>query len=122
MKKYLTIVTSVVVSLAPVSVFAATTFKEGIAEAGQTAAKNGLFLASTLNIIENIILFLMAGNALLAVGAIVWASFLYVTSFTDEEKTKKAKLTVIQAVVGLLLIVLAFIIVQTIRKVILKNP
>lgn len=50
--------------------------------------------------------------ALLAVGAIVWAGIQYTKSFGDDEKLKKAKSTGIYAVIGLVLMMLSFSLVD----------
>ncbi len=47
-------------------------------------------------------------GALLAVGAIVWAGIQYVKAFGDDEQLKKAKTTGIYAVIGLLLMMASF--------------
>lgn len=50
--------------------------------------------------------------ALLAVGAIVWAGLQYTKSFWDDEKLKKAKTTGIFAVIGLIMLLVSFGIVD----------
>lgn len=47
-------------------------------------------------------------GALFAIGAIVFSGVQYTTSFGDDEKVKKAKTTGIYAVIGLLLLLVAF--------------
>ena len=46
--------------------------------------------------------------ALFAIGAIVFSGIQYTTSYGDDEKVKKAKTTGVYAIIGLLLILLAF--------------
>lgn len=58
--------------------------------------------------------------ALLAVGAIVWAGIQYTKSFGDDEKLKKAKTTGIYAVIGLILMMLSFSLVDVIINFIFK--
>lgn len=50
----------------------------------------------------------IAFGALLAVGAIVWAGIQYTKSFGEDESLKKAKNTGIYAVIGLILLMSAF--------------
>lgn len=50
----------------------------------------------------------LAFGALFAIGAIVFSGIQYTTSYGDDEKVKKAKTTGIYAVIGLLLLLLAF--------------
>lgn len=59
-------------------------------------------------------------GALLAVGAIVWAGIQYTKSFGDDEKLKKAKTTGIYAVIGLILMMLSFSLVDVIINFIFK--
>jgi hypothetical protein len=47
-------------------------------------------------------------GALFAIGAIVFSGIQYTTSYGDDEKVKKAKMTGIYAVIGLFLLLLAF--------------
>jgi uncharacterized membrane protein YjgN (DUF898 family) len=55
-------------------------------------------------------------GALFAVGAIVFSGIQYNTAYGDDEKVKKAKNTVIYAVIGLLLLLLAFPLVDILVK------
>lgn len=52
--------------------------------------------------------------ALFAIGAIVFSGIQYTTSFGDDEKTKKAKTTAIYALTGLVLLLVAFSLVNII--------
>jgi uncharacterized membrane protein len=56
----------------------------------------------------------IAFGALFAIGAIVFSGIQYTTSFGDDEKTKKAKMTGIYALTGLLLLLVAFSLVNII--------
>jgi hypothetical protein len=47
-------------------------------------------------------------GALLAVGAIVWAGIQYTKSLGDDEKLKKAKTTGVYALIGLILLLMSF--------------
>ncbi len=47
-------------------------------------------------------------GALFAIGAIVFSGIQYTTSYGDDEKVKKAKTTGVYAVIGLLLLLVAF--------------
>jgi uncharacterized membrane protein YgdD (TMEM256/DUF423 family) len=63
-----------------------------------------------VNIAEKVIAF----GALFAIGAIVFSGIQYTTSFGDDEKTKKAKMTGIYALTGLVLLLVAFSLVNII--------
>lgn len=114
MNKVLFSLGSLLASLLPTAASAAI----GLERARDVARSEGLFLGTTLDIIQNIIIFLMTGNALLALGAMIWAATLYVTSLGNEDKLETAKKTVLYAMVGLLLMAGVFIILQIIKKII----
>ena len=50
--------------------------------------------------------------ALFAIGAIVWSGVQYTTSYGDDEKVKKAKSTAIFALIGLILALTSFSLVN----------
>ena len=50
----------------------------------------------------------IAFGALLAVGALVWAGIQYTSSFGEDEKIKHAKSTGVYAVIGLVLLMASF--------------
>ncbi|MBC7503526.1 hypothetical protein H7169_00985 [Candidatus Gracilibacteria bacterium] len=51
---------------------------------------------------------IIAFGALFAIGALVFSGIQYTTTYGDDEKIKKAKTTGISAVIGLLLLLVAF--------------
>lgn len=63
-----------------------------------------------ISISEKVIIF----GALFAIGAIVFSGIQYTTSYGDDEKVKKAKTTGIYALIGLLLLLVSFPLVNTI--------
>ena len=58
----------------------------------------------------------IAFGALFAIGAIVFSGIQYTTSYGDDEKVKKAKTTGIYALIGLLLLLLAFPLVNIVIR------
>ncbi len=122
MKKIILVMSSLTLLLMPAELLAQApgAFQQGINTAQKTAADEGLYTKTTLDIIGNAILFLMAGNAVLALAAIIWASVLYVTAWANEDHIEKAKKTILYAIVGLLMMSVAFIIIALIKNVILK--
>jgi hypothetical protein len=60
--------------------------------------------------------FLLSVAALLAVIAIVWAGFLYVTAAGDDGRMETAKKIIIWVVIGILLILAAYAIVNTVMQ------
>jgi len=60
--------------------------------------------------------FLLSIAALLAVVAIVWAGFLYITAAGDDSRMETAKKIVIWVIVGILLILAAYAIVNTVMQ------
>ncbi|NRH21251.1 hypothetical protein HOO68_04360 [Candidatus Gracilibacteria bacterium] len=66
--------------------------------------------ALVINIAKRVIEF----GALFAIGAIVLSGVKYTTSYGDDEKVKKAKMTGTYAIIGLLLLLVAFPLVDII--------
>jgi len=60
--------------------------------------------------------FLLSVAALLAVIAIVWAGFLYVTAGGDDGRMESAKKIIIWVIIGILLILAAYAIVNTVMQ------
>ena len=59
-------------------------------------------------LIKSVAKTVIAFGALFAIGAIVFSGIQYTTSYGDDEKVKKAKTTGVYAIIGLLLLLLAF--------------
>lgn len=70
--------------------------------------------AGVKDLVKNITTKAIGFWALFAIGVIVFAGIRYTTSFGDEEKIKHAKTTGIYALIGLLLLGLAFPLVDTV--------
>lgn len=66
-------------------------------------------------IIENIIKWLLSFAAILALGALLYGSVIYITSLGDESKTSRAKKIIIYAIFGLIVTGGSFVVVQTIK-------
>ena len=125
MKKIIFAIGTLGILLSPIELLAEApqgAFQQGINNAKTVATREGLYTKTTLDIIENVILFLMAGNAVLALAAFIWASVLYVTAWANEDHIEKAKKTILYAIIGLLMMSVSFIIIRIIKDVILKNP
>lgn len=88
----------------------------GLDKAREVADANDLYLGDASSAILNVVRWLLSFTAILALAALIWAGFLYITSFTDEEKTKKAKKTAFYAIIGLLVMVAAFVILEVIKN------
>ncbi len=73
------------------------------------------------NIIVNILNAVIGVAGLVAVVFIIIGGFNYMTSAGDPGKTKKAKDTILYAVIGLIICVLAFAIVNFVIKNIINN-
>ncbi len=59
-------------------------------------------------LVKNTAKTVLAFGSLFAIGAIVFSGIQYTTSYGDDEKVKKAKTTGVYAIIGLLLLLLAF--------------
>ncbi len=58
--------------------------------------------------------------AVIAVAAIIWGGFVYVTSAGEEDKARKAKLVILYAIIGLLIIGAAGIITNVVINIYAK--
>jgi hypothetical protein len=76
---------------------------------------NGNFdLISLATVILNFVI-LIAG--ILAIFYLIWAGIQYITASTDEEKAKKARAGIYNAVIGIVVIVLSYVIVQYVSQI-----
>lgn len=64
----------------------------------------------------NVIFLALTFVAALGLFFLIWGGFQYITSFGDEEKTRKAKTTIFYALVGIVVVALSFTIIETIRQ------
>lgn len=81
--------------------------------AGTTGTAGG----SARGLIKNIINFFLGFLGLLAVVMVIYGGFLYVSSAGNEENVNKAKKILLYAVVGIIVIIAAFALVNTLLKV-----
>ena len=87
-----------------------------------TGLKDTLFGATTLTgLILNIINILLALSGLIAVLVLIIGGFRYVTSFGNEEAVDKAKHMILNAIIGIVIIILSFVIVKVVSNVALKG-
>ena len=70
------------------------------------------------SILGNAVSWLLGLAGILAIGAIIWGGFTYIASVGDEGKTATAKKIIIYAVMGLVVIGLSFLIIDTVKGVI----
>jgi hypothetical protein len=70
-------------------------------------------VAAMLNRIITFLLGLVGGLAMIA---IIWGGIMYVISLGDESRTKKAKTIITMAVVGLVVVILAMTIINTVAN------
>lgn len=74
---------------------------------GEDQVDVGEFIVSILEIVLSIV-------GLIAVVFLVWGGFKYMTASGDEERVKSAKGTMINAIIGLVIVLLAFAIIQVV--------
>ncbi len=70
-------------------------------------------IKSFINTILNFVLLFLG---FICVLVIIYSGFLYVTSAVDEEQTGKAKTNIINAIIGIVIIMASFAIVNTVLK------
>lgn len=117
MKKILSILAIIIISLSPAAaslisaqpVFAdiKSQIQTGIDDAG--GANDSRSLTESVSTIVNVLLFLVG---LTAVVVIIYAGFQYITAAGDSSKTKNAQSTITYAVIGLVVAILAYAIVN----------
>ncbi len=71
-------------------------------------------MTSVKNLVISISKQVIGFGALFAIGAIVFSGIQYTTSYGEDEKVKKAKTTAIYALIGLVLLLVAFPMVDVI--------
>ena len=81
--------------------------------AATTGEMRGKSVDNTVGSIVNVLLWVVG---ILAVTMIVWSGFKYITSAGDTSKVTSAKSTLIYAVVGLIIAILAYAIVTFVRN------
>jgi hypothetical protein len=95
---------------------AAEGFKGVLEEFKPTATEAGLSTKdNALVVITNIIEWLLALSAVLAMGAFVWGGIMYITSLGDEGRAGTAKKIILYAIIGVIVVLLSFVIVQFIQ-------
>jgi hypothetical protein len=65
-------------------------------------------------VIVRILNYVLSFVGLIAVGFLIWAGFLYLTSGGNEEQSGKAKKLILQVIIGIIIILLSWVIVNTI--------
>ena len=90
--------------------------KEGAQEAKGALDDNISKSESIKDLIIGWIKFLLPLSALLAVIGIIWSGFLYITAFGDDGQTEKAKKIIFYVVIGIVLMLGAYAIVNTIMR------
>lgn len=91
-----------------------------LTDASSAVTGTGIKTSGTIrDIILNGVTFISGFVGILAVGAIIWGGIMYIMALGDEKKTAKAKAIIIGAVVGIVLVGISFLIVQTVGTSIL---
>jgi hypothetical protein len=85
---------------------------------GTVTLDNPLSFETPQELIGGIITYLMGLVGILAVAALVWGGIMYMTSAGSEERVKQAKNIITYAIIGLVVAVLSYIIVNTVIQAI----
>jgi len=80
--------------------------------AAEEGIKNPISFSSLEALIANIVKSMLGLTAVLAVGFIVYGGFLYITAAGDDSQIKKGKEALMGAIIGIIVIGLAYAIVQ----------
>jgi glucose uptake protein GlcU len=70
----------------------------------------------------NIIKIVLVAAGLLAVAFIIWGGFMYITSRGNEELATEAKNIIRNAIIGLVVIILSYVIVVVIARALIIGP
>lgn len=89
-----------------------------VPEAGQTGLPND---TSISGIVTRIIQILLAVAGLIAVIFLIVGGFRYITAGGNEETAEAAKKTITNAIIGIVIIILSFVIVRVISNALAKN-
>lgn len=93
-------------------------FTDGLDDANSAAQRGSLIVPSASydvfakTIITNVINWILGLTGALALAALIWGGFIYVTSLGNEKRIEQAKQIIIWAIVGLAIIFLAFVIIN----------
>lgn len=68
------------------------------------------------DVVVSILNYVLTFVGLIAVVMLIYGGFLYLTSAGADEATKKAKTTILYAIIGIVVIALSFVIVNTVIK------
>jgi hypothetical protein len=105
-------------TLVPMLAFAQFT----IPSSGGTGLRDTFFGASTVTgLILSIINIILALAGLIAVLVLIIGGFRYVTSFGNDEQVGQAKKMIINAIIGIVIIILSFVIVRVISNTLNTN-
>lgn len=64
----------------------------------------------------------LAATGLLAVAFIIWGGFRYITSRGDEEVATEAKRIILNAIIGLVVVIFSYVIVVVIGRALILGP
>ncbi|MEX1997680.1 MAG: TrbC/VirB2 family protein [Candidatus Andersenbacteria bacterium] len=96
-------------------IFTQASLQRGLEAAKMAALGGGLKTdASAVQIVQNVINFLLALMGVIAVLFLVIAGIMYITSFGDDAKAARAKKMILYVIIGLALIILSAVIVNTV--------
>lgn len=73
------------------------------------------------DVFKNVVLLILAFAAMIALTVLIWGGVKYMTSLGEEDATRKAKLTIFYAIVGLLVIGLSFAVIATIGTILTEG-
>jgi lysylphosphatidylglycerol synthetase-like protein (DUF2156 family) len=116
----ITQVASILVSLAMIASPFIASAQFRLPDAGGTGLSNTFGGATNLSsLILSVINIILALAGLIAVLVLIIGGFRYVTSFGNEEVTGQAKKMILNAIIGIIIIILAFVIVRVVQNVFL---
>lgn len=88
----------------------------GLKEAKDLAKAQKIYMGTAQEAVQKVISFILSIAAVVALAALVWAGFLYISSFTNEKNIEKAKHVALYAIMGLIFMAVAFLILKLIEQ------
>ena len=105
----LSLVVAIVAAVTPVALPSASAqFTKGV-EAARTPEMSTKSIGTTIGDVVNILLYFVGA---IAVIIMIWGGFQYITSSGDSQKATTAKNTIMYAVIGIIVVVLSYAIVN----------
>jgi hypothetical protein len=93
-----------------------------LAVSAQTSTSSGFTIDTILEILKRVLSWFTAIVGIFAILMLLYAAFLFLTSAGNEEKTATAKKTLLYAVIGIAVAILAYVAIGFVSNLLGVNP